>query len=128
MLNDLHELRDEELGIHCPLQREFTEEEWQAFLKCARHGFASCGRIHKEFTAKIEDHFLSENEIERALQERSMLVSYENHGLPRIGLWDPVQGIFIVGTVPAGLFLTAFRVKDFGGYITRRESVLWLRK
>lgn len=128
MLEDFKELRDEELGISCPLQRELTEEEWQAFLKCARHGFRTCDRIHNEFTPKIEEHDITELQIERALHPRSRLIAYEHEGMARLGLYDPEQCIFLIGTLPKGEFFNAFEREEIDRYAANLEDVRWLRE
>jgi hypothetical protein len=100
-------------GLDCPLDHEYSHEEWRAFVRCAREGMESGERLHKEFYDEVEvKHGLSPREVERAVRTAASLLLYEMEGTPRLGLWDPEKGFFVVGTLPDGFVLTAFQLVD----------------
>ncbi len=72
--------------LDCQLEREYTEEEWRAFLDCAQRSCASGEGLHKEFTTKIAAHGVREQQVERSLTCQASLLAYEHYGRPRLGL------------------------------------------
>ena len=119
-------------GLACPLDHEYSVEEWQACLRCAREGMASGERLHKEFYAEIAGHWEPAREVERSVRADSSLIRYiNNEGCEALALWDPHSRLFVVGTVPDGLVLTAFPLDDeehFERYVGRFRGLRWLRR
>lgn len=128
LVSEIRELYDEDTHVACPLDRGHDTEEWGAFLQCARRGFETSGRLHNEFTAKIAEHGVTERDVERALHRRSHLLRYDHEGLPRLGLWDPKQGLLVIATLPAGLFFNALWKQDIIKYAANLDNVQWLKQ
>ena len=78
--------------LDCQLEREYTEEEWRAFVDCARRSFASGEALHNEFSAKIAAHDVREARVERSLSRQGSLLIYEHAGRPRLAAWHPGDG------------------------------------
>ncbi len=118
------------MALNCQLETEYTAEEWRAFVECAREGMGSGERLHHEYDAKVAAHGVSPRQVEHAVHGESSLVHFESEGLPRLLLWDPRQRMIVIGTVPDGLILTAYRLKrarDHLQYIKSLEKARWLR-
>jgi hypothetical protein len=119
-------------GLDCPLDREYSEAEWQAFLRCAREGMASGERLHRELYAKAAEHSVGPWDVEHAVRADAALVRYTNrNGRDTLGLWDPHSRLFVVGTIPDGLVLNAFRLDDeqhWERYVSRFERLRWLKR
>ena len=119
-------------GLACPLDHEYSVEEWRAFLRCAREGMASGERLHNDFELEVAAHSVPTRAVERAARSDASLVRYVNHeGREALGLWDPHSRLFVVCTVPDGLVLTAYELRDeqhWERYINSFESLRWLRK
>ena len=117
-------------GLDCPLDHEYSEEEWRAFVACAREGMVSGGRLHNDFEVEIDGHDLSSREVEKAVRQDACLVLFETDLTPRLGLWDPRSELFLVGTVPDGLVLTAFPLEGERAerYLQTRSRVRWLKR
>ena len=117
-------------GLDCPLDHEYSEQEWRAFIRCAREGMESGERLHNDFEVEIDGHDLSSRRVEQAIRQDASLVLFETDSTPRLGLWDPHSELFLVGTIPDGLILTAFPLE--GGraerYLETRGWVRWLRR
>ena len=114
----------------CPLDREYSEEEWHAFVECARKGMASGERLHNDFEVEVARHDLPTREVEKAVRADASLVVFETDTTPRLGLWDPHSELFIVGTIPDGLILTAFPLEGERAqrYLNTRDGVRWLKR
>jgi hypothetical protein len=117
-------------GLDCPLDHEYSEEEWRAFVQCAREGMESGERLHNEFSAKLEEKGLKEGEVQRALRSGAWLTIYRKSTASRLGLWDPRSDLMVVGTIPDGLILTAFRLPlhRAAAYLERQADQGWLRR
>ena len=116
-------------GLACPLDHEYSEEEWRAFVQCAREGMESGKRLHHEFSAKLVEKGIPAARAEQAITSEACLSVYEKEGLPRLGLWNPRSEMMVIGTVPAGLILTAFRVPAPRArvYLEAQIGQRWLR-
>jgi hypothetical protein len=113
----------------CQVDRAYTDEEWRAFLACARKGFETGEGIHREFYAKIEAHSVRESEILATLRARgAKLVAYEHLGMGRIAMWVEQLGILVIGTEKEGLILSAFEPPDIDRYVEGMAKVRWLRR
>ena len=118
-------------GLDCPLDHEYSEEEWRAFVQCAREGMESGERLHNEFDAKMTEHGLSPRQVERAVHLGTALAHFVNQGMTRLAAWDPQQRLVIIATVPDGLILTAFPLRpgrEPETYLYGFDEVRWLRK
>ena len=118
------------MALDCQLEQEYSEEEWRAFLQCAREGMKSGERLHREFDAKMAQRHQSPRRVEKALSGGAGLVTYEDDGRPRLALWDPTSELLVVATVPEGLVLTAFAVHAprIDAYLRSFEKTRWLRR
>ena len=112
--------------LDCPLEREYTGEEWARFLDCARHSFESGEGLHKEFSAKIGEHGVREERVRRSLTRQASLLIYQHSGWPRLALWHPETELFIIAALPDGLILNAYLVERVSAYARRLTGARWL--
>jgi hypothetical protein len=118
-------------GLDCSLDHEYSTEQWRAFVQCAREGMHSGARLHHEFDAKMVEHEIAPREVERAVNMKASLAYFESRGTPRLLLWDPSRRMVVVGTVPDGFVLTAYRLadsRDHEEYIGRLDGMRWLKR
>lgn len=117
-------------GLECPLDHEYSAEEWRAFVACARKGMESGERLHHEFDAKMAEHGLAPRQVETSVHFGAALACFVNQGVPRLALWDPRQRLVVIATVPDGLVLTAFPLRpgrDARDYLYGFDEVRWLK-
>jgi hypothetical protein len=91
---------------------------------------ASGERLHNELSAKLEEKGLGEGEVQRALRSDAWLTVYKKGTALRLGLGDPRSELMVVGTIPDGLILTAFRLPGHraAAYLERQADQRWLRR
>ncbi len=112
--------------LDCQLERGYTEEEWRAFLDCARRSFDSGEGLHKEFSAKLVTHGVREERVRRSLTRQASLLVYEHSGRPRLALWHPETELFVIATVRGGLIFNAYPVERVSAYARRLKGSRWL--
>jgi hypothetical protein len=118
------ETRELRLPQGCQIEQEFTEQEWQSFLECARGGFASGELLHKDYHAY--EHAVGDADVLHAIYRGACLVAYENDGVERIAIWG--RGLLVIATVREGLVITAYHKDDLSTMLRSRANVRWLRR
>ena len=114
--------------LNCPLNKEYTDGQWSAFLACAKEGFKSGQRLDKEFYTKIGQHPVSERDVDLAIRRGSCLLFYKKDGSCKLGLWDPRSEVFVIAKVETGRIFNAFRVSNIDRYARSFDDVQWLRR
>jgi hypothetical protein len=114
--------------LDCQLEREYTKEEWRAFVDCAREGFLTGKGLDNEFYPKIGVHGVSDREVGLAIRLRSRLFRYEKDGSDKLAVWDPDSRLLVIARLPSGLIFNAFEVLDINEYMGRQPKARWLKR
>ena len=114
--------------LDCQWEREYTEEEWRAFIACVRSGFLTGERLDKEFYPKIAVHRHSDAEVDRTLRKQAWLLTYRKDGKERLAMWDPGTELMVIARLPEGTIFNAFRVPEMEDYAQRLGGLRWLRR
>jgi len=112
------------------VEHEFSEDEWDAFIECARNTFDRGDFIHNEFEAKRQEKHreTSDRDILNAMSSRAYLVAYPDEwGRERVYLWDPQgKNTLIVCTLDDGI-LDAYPATGFLRSLSSKTGVRRLR-
>lgn len=110
------------------VETQFTRDEWESFIECARDAFARGEFIHNEFYAKLEEHAgASDNDVLHAISTGSRLVAYRDEAGERVALWEPEgRNVVVVSTLDDGV-ITAYTAHGFEKTLAWRTDVrrLW---
>ncbi len=111
----------------CQVERPFSKDEWEAFIKCAQKVWASGEFTHNEFEAKRRPD-VGDAVIRSAIWKRASLVAYQDEGKERVTLYDPERtGIIVVAALKDGI-LTSYHVGNFESSLRSKTDVRWLWK
>lgn len=127
--------RDENTCTHrclpqgCQVEQEFDEEEWPAFIKCARRVWKSGDFRHRELEEKLSDHNVREADVRNAIWKGAYLVAYRDKGMERVTLYDRDRGkgLVVVCTLKDGI-ITAYRATNFEQSLRTKTNIRWLRR
>ncbi|MBI2300767.1 MAG: hypothetical protein HYU66_17800 [Armatimonadetes bacterium] len=109
--------------------RAWTAAEARAFVEQARDGFCSGLWLGNGFDDALDDHCLTQRQVQHCISRRSVIVSYYDRGRPRVAFWDPDTTIVLVAgrTNEQLTFVTAFKRAGGDGYLEGRDGhwVVW---
>ena len=133
--DDQQPSRDEGTSTHrslpqgCQVEDEFDEEEWTAFVECARQVWESGKFRHRALDAKLSERDdVSEAHIRNAIWRGAFLVAYQDDGMERVTLYDRDRGkgFVVVCTLKDGI-ITAYRATNFERSLQTKTNIRWLR-
>ena len=129
---DSHDRQLLALPQGCQVEEEFTDEEWVAFIACARTTWGEF--IHNDFEAKRQDKHpeVRDADIDRAIRRSACLVVYGEEGDERLALYDVMgRGLVVVAKLAEtdhGVY-TAYFTGNFDRRVRKtKTNAKWLRK
>ena len=114
---------------------EYAEDEWTAFVRCARRHCDRPDVLHKDAVWKMEERGISDQRLRSSVNAGAKVVAYEHwgdEGKKRFMLWCPDSKCLIIASRNDGLILSVEKMgyERFVQYTRAHQNanLRWIRR